>query len=87
VGSLTSIVTAATVTWYLAADEAADLPLTAEVVTSIVPGTSSGKGGFTAALGFCFAPGIGAGPTGLWLRAKVDAGTASLTPFLIVEVL
>ena len=72
--ALTSIAGGATkVTWYVCRDLTRDQPLTDEIQSDIVTGTTAGAGGCAAT--FEGAILVSSGGT-LYLAAKLDAGTA-----------
>ena len=75
---LDTIVTAASVVWYLSADLAGDVPLTREVTSTILSqGTTADDGGIATRLEVDHVR-LAAGTAGkLYLRAKTDAGTAN----------
>jgi hypothetical protein len=75
---------AASVTWYLAADSAGDHAITSEVTSTIVTGkTTATDGGFAEAVDIDWAfPSWATGAGSLYLVAKVDTGSANLTPGL-----
>lgn len=83
---LTSVVTAASISWYLAEDAAGDIPLTPRVTTTIVAGkTTSGSGGVARTLDIS-RPRSSAGTIGrLYVIAKTDAGTATAVAHLTGE--
>ena len=72
--ALTSIAGGATkVTWYVCRDLTRDQPLTDEIETDIVAGTTAGAGGCAAT--FEGAILVSSGGT-IYIAAKLDAGTA-----------
>lgn len=83
---LTSIVSAANVVLYLAADSSGDHAITDELTVPIVVGaTTSSDGGANVALDLPYAT-LPEGTEGdLWLVAKLDAGSATATPALVIE--
>lgn len=83
-GTLSSISSASQVTWYLAADADGDIPLTDEILVDIVSGkTTSTKGGANSSIDLDYAVDAGGASGSLWVVAKVDAGTATMTPSLV----
>ncbi len=84
---LDTIVTAATVSWYLCEDSAGDIPLTNVVTTNIVDeGSGSAEGGFGALVGMAYERSAQGTKGSLYLRAKLNAGTANAIGKLRVEV-
>lgn len=69
---LTSVVTAASVTWYVSADADGNQPLTAVQTDTIVSGTA-GNGGVARVLDFPLRTTTGS----LYVWAKTNAGTAT----------
>lgn len=75
---------AASVTWYLAADSAGDHAITSAVTSTIVTGkTTATDGGYAEAVDIPFAfPSWSTGAGALYLVAKTDTGTCNITPGL-----
>jgi hypothetical protein len=71
---------AASITWYIAADSGGDVPVTAEVTTTIVTGkTTATDGGVTEAVDWDYVRSTNGTAGSLWVFAKTDAGTCNLT--------
>lgn len=86
-GTIVSIASSATtVTWFLAADEAGDIPLTDAKTTTIVVGrTTPTKGGIAVALDLEYvrsSAGVAGVAGSLYVIAKTNTGTCTLTPRL-----
>jgi hypothetical protein len=79
--SLTTIVTAATVTWFLARDSSGAFPITPEQ-TDTIAGIVAASGAVNRTLGIDYAKVAVNGTDGVYLFAKLDAGTANATGFL-----
>jgi hypothetical protein len=77
-GTLTSIVTATTVTWYIAKDAAGNKPITDEKTESILDADSSGSGGINTIIDSAIAFDDDSSGTSLYVHAKTNAGTASM---------
>jgi hypothetical protein len=77
-GTLTSIVTAAEVTWYIAKDAAGEKPITPEKTVTILDPDSDGSGGINTAIETAHAFDADSSGTSLYVHAKTDAGTASM---------
>jgi len=83
---LASISSATQVTMYLAADSAGDIPLTDEIIVDIVTGmTTATKGAASAAIDLDYAPASGGTSGSIWLVAKTDVGTATMTPEIVIS--
>lgn len=68
---------AASITWYLAADSSGDIPITPEVTDTIVTGkTTATDGGVARTVGVAFKPST-AGT--VYVVAKTDTGTCNAT--------
>ena len=72
--TLDTIVTAASITWYVSEDAAGDMPLTPETTTTIV-GQTAATGGIAASINQPWVVNEVAGKLYIWM--KTDAGTAS----------
>jgi hypothetical protein len=73
---------AAEITWYIALDSAGDRPITSEATVTIVAGaTDATDGGVSTTIGLDYLAPAGAAGT-LYVFAKCDTGTCSLTPRL-----
>ena len=83
-GTIVSIASsAASVTWFLSADAAGDIPLTDARTTTIVVGaTTATKGGVAVALDLESVRGSDGTAGSVWLQAKTNTGTCTLTPRL-----
>lgn len=82
---LSSIVTAGSILWYLAADAAGDVPLTPVQTTTIVTGkTTSTSGSVVDTLDIAYAR-VGNTAGRLYLIAKTNAGTATAVGWLSGE--
>jgi hypothetical protein len=80
---LTSIAGAATVTWYLSADAAGDVPITPSHAATITTGQTAGKGGITVLIDAGYVIPATLYVTGkVYLVAVLDAGTAAGVPYL-----
>lgn len=75
---LTDIVTAVSVTWYLAADAIGDEPLTPVRTADTIVGATGGKGGIASSLDGIVLHAWATGPQ-IWVIAKLNAGTANAT--------
>ena len=77
---LTSVVSATTVTWYLAADSDGDVPLTDAVTSTILAGaTTATSGGVSSLVNMDYLRASN-GTTGkLYAFTKLDAGSATAT--------
>lgn len=75
-----------TITWYLCADSAGDVPLTDEIASTLIDqGTGSNVGGFARALEMSFSKtGLFTAGT-IYFRAKSNANTPTITPYLFWE--
>ena len=86
-GQLDTIVTAATLTWFVAFDEDGDIALTDEVTETIKTGEDDATNGAIATILNLPHRLSGIGTLGtLYIFAKVDAGTCNLTPRLFFRV-
>lgn len=77
---------ATTITWFISADAAGDIPITSEVTETILTGqTTATDGGIVTLIEKAWSlPSVGTQGS-LWVWAKTDAGTANLTPRLFWE--
>ena len=78
---LDTIATATTVTWFIAADAAGDVPLTHEVTTAIVTGATTATAGAVVEIlsKWYVRYDVGVSET-IYVVAKLDAGTANAIP-------
>lgn len=85
-GVLSATTSATKVTWYLSTDAAGDQPITDEVESDLIDqGTGSNLGGFGALIEASHSRTALTVLGTLYIRAKVDAGTPTLTPYLFWE--
>lgn len=84
--SLTSVVTAATVTVWLAKDSAGEDAITDQVAETIVDDDSDGNGSTNTLVGSGWVVDGDASSAGPYVCAKTDAGTATSIARLVFEV-
>jgi len=80
-GQIDTLVTAATITWYLAADSGGDVPLSDEVATPILLGkTTNTDGAVIEEIATEYTRTTEGTAGKIWVIAKTNAGTVKLTP-------